>query len=87
MKKTKNRWLIAASAVGIHLSIGSVYAWSVFSRPITTQLGWGFKLERQGAEREKGAHEIRHKTHMGKETRPAPFLKFPGSGFIRAKPL
>ena len=43
MERTKNRWLIAASAVGIHLSIGSVYAWSVFSRPVTTQLGWGFK--------------------------------------------
>lgn len=43
MEEPKNRWLIAASAVGIHLSIGSVYAWSVFSRPVTTQLGWGFK--------------------------------------------
>ncbi|NJW55676.1 OFA family MFS transporter, partial [Salinimicrobium sp. CDJ15-91] len=34
MKKVKNRWLIAASAVGIHLSIGSVYAWSVFTTPL-----------------------------------------------------
>lgn len=34
MRRTKNRWLIAASAVGIHLSIGSVYAWSVFSRNV-----------------------------------------------------
>ena len=25
----KNRWLIALAAVGIHISIGSVYAWSV----------------------------------------------------------
>lgn len=36
----KNRWLIAASAVGIHLSIGSVYAWSVFAKPIVEQCGW-----------------------------------------------
>ena len=43
MRKVKNRWLIAASAVGIHLSIGSVYAWSVFAKPIVAQLGWGFK--------------------------------------------
>jgi len=43
MTKTKNRWLIAASAVGIHLSIGSVYAWSVFVKPIVSQSGWGFK--------------------------------------------
>lgn len=43
MKKTKNRWLIAASAVGIHLSIGSVYAWSVFTTPLTQQLGWDLK--------------------------------------------
>lgn len=34
MNKTKNRWLIATSAVGIHLSIGSVYAWSVFTNPL-----------------------------------------------------
>jgi len=39
----KNRWLIAASAVGIHLSIGSVYAWSVFAKPIISQCGWGLK--------------------------------------------
>ena len=40
--KTKNRWLIAASAVGIHLSIGSVYSWSIFLKPIVKQTGWNF---------------------------------------------
>lgn len=47
----RNRWLIALSAVGIHLSIGSVYAWSVLTRPIMEQLGfslsqttWAFSL-------------------------------------------
>lgn len=30
----KNRWLIAASAVGVHASIGSVYAFSVFKKPL-----------------------------------------------------
>ncbi|GGF13244.1 MFS transporter [Halobacillus andaensis] len=40
MKKTKNRWLIALSAVGIHISIGSVYAWSVFTNPLIDQYGW-----------------------------------------------
>ncbi|MGG1662040.1 L-lactate MFS transporter [Brevibacillus sp. NRS-1366] len=39
-QKVKNRWLIALAAVGIHLSIGSVYAWSVFTKPLTTQFGW-----------------------------------------------
>lgn len=43
MNHHKNRWLIAASAVGIHISIGSVYAWSVFTKPITEQLGWSLK--------------------------------------------
>lgn len=43
MSNHKNRWLIAASAVGIHISIGSVYAWSVFTKPITEQLGWSLK--------------------------------------------
>ncbi|ADU30446.1 L-lactate MFS transporter [Evansella cellulosilytica] len=40
MDKTKNRWLIALSAVGIHISIGSVYAWSVFTTPIVSEFGW-----------------------------------------------
>lgn len=43
MKQVKNRWLIAASAVGIHLSIGSVYAWSVYTKPLIEKLGWGLK--------------------------------------------
>ncbi|SFE36183.1 L-lactate MFS transporter [Alteribacillus iranensis] len=40
VKRTKNRWLIALSAVGIHLSIGSVYAWSVFTNPLMEEYGW-----------------------------------------------
>lgn len=40
MNKTPNRWIIAVSAIGIHLCIGSVYAWSVFIRPLITELGW-----------------------------------------------
>lgn len=43
MQKEKNRWLIALSAVGIHLCIGSVYAWSVYTRPLIDQLGWELK--------------------------------------------
>ncbi|MFC4736992.1 OFA family MFS transporter [Bacillus daqingensis] len=37
---SKNRWLIAAAAVGIHISIGSVYSWSVFSNPMNETFGW-----------------------------------------------
>ncbi|AXI08134.1 MFS transporter [Oceanobacillus sp. 143] len=40
MEKVKNRWLIAASAVGVHISIGSAYAWSVFTNPMVNQYGW-----------------------------------------------
>ncbi len=36
----KNRWLIAASAVGIHISIGSVYAYSVMTLPLNQLHGW-----------------------------------------------
>ncbi len=36
----KNRWLIAACAIGIHISIGSVYAWSVFNLPLENAFGW-----------------------------------------------
>lgn len=40
MEKVKNRWLIAASAVGIHISIGSVYAYSVMTLPLKELHGW-----------------------------------------------
>lgn len=40
MEKLKNRWLIAASAVGVHVSIGAVYAYSVFKKPLLEELGW-----------------------------------------------
>lgn len=50
-KKLKNRWLIAASAVGIHISIGSVYAYSVMTNPVKEIFGtdesnikWAFKI-------------------------------------------
>lgn len=36
----KNRWLIAAAAVAIHVSIGSAYAFSVFKKPLADQLQW-----------------------------------------------
>ncbi len=38
-KPTYNRWLIAFSALGIHLCIGSVYAWSLFNPALTKRLG------------------------------------------------
>lgn len=36
----KNRWLIAASAVGIHVSIGSIYAYSAWKMPLENTFGW-----------------------------------------------
>ncbi|KGR89968.1 MFS transporter [Ureibacillus massiliensis 4400831 = CIP 108448 = CCUG 49529] len=36
----KNRWLIALSAIAIHLSIGGAYAYSVYKNPITDEMGW-----------------------------------------------
>jgi MFS transporter len=47
----RNRWLIALAAIGLHISIGSVYAWSVLTRPIMVDTGftlsqttWTFSL-------------------------------------------
>lgn len=40
IESTKNRWLIAAAALGIHMSIGSAYAWSVFTNPLREEFGW-----------------------------------------------
>jgi OFA family oxalate/formate antiporter-like MFS transporter len=39
----KNRWLIALAGLGIHISIGSVYAWSVFSKPLQQAFGWSLQ--------------------------------------------
>ena len=39
MKQRKNKWLIALAAIGIHISIGSVYAWSVLTNPIMEAMG------------------------------------------------
>ena len=47
----RNRWFIALAAIGLHISIGSVYAWSVLTRPIMAAMGftlsqttWTFSL-------------------------------------------
>lgn len=40
MKTKKNRWLIALSAICIHLSIGAAYAYSVYTIPLVDSLGW-----------------------------------------------
>ena len=40
MHTTKNRWLIALSAICIHLSIGAAYAYSVYTIPLVNSLGW-----------------------------------------------
>jgi OFA family oxalate/formate antiporter-like MFS transporter len=34
------RWAIAGAAVLVQLALGAVYAWSVFARPLETQMGW-----------------------------------------------
>ena len=36
----KNRWLMALAAVGVHICIGSVYAWSVYVNPIKAEMDW-----------------------------------------------
>ncbi len=50
-KEGFNRWLIAPAALGIHLCIGSVYAWSLFNPALIARMGvvtsaaddWGLK--------------------------------------------
>ena len=34
-----NRWLVPPAAIGTHMCIGSVYAWSIFNGPLTRELG------------------------------------------------
>lgn len=40
MTNTKNRWLMAIGAMAIHMCIGSVYAWSVYTTPIQSTMNW-----------------------------------------------
>ncbi|KDE60150.1 MFS transporter [Halostagnicola sp. A56] len=40
IEANKNRWLIAASAIAIHLSIGSIYAYSIYQNPLNETQGW-----------------------------------------------
>lgn len=40
---TKNRWMIAVSAVGIHVSIGAVYAFSVYTLPLLERWDWHYE--------------------------------------------
>ena len=37
---TSERWKIAAAGVLLQMTLGSVYAWSVFRTPLATQFGW-----------------------------------------------
>ena len=37
------KWQIVMAAVGIHISIGAVYAWSVFTNPIMKELNISLK--------------------------------------------
>ncbi|MCD7975231.1 MAG: hypothetical protein LUF25_05570 [Phascolarctobacterium sp.] len=34
----KNKWVIALAAIGIHICIGSVYAWNVLTHPIMLEM-------------------------------------------------
>ncbi len=47
----RNKWGMALAAVGIHLCIGSVYAWSVLTKPVMNEMGlslsettWAFSI-------------------------------------------
>lgn len=45
MAKVKNRWFIAACAVALHISIGSIYAWSQIAVSITQEFPWVWDLK------------------------------------------
>src|SRR5436309_13969093 len=38
--RVSNRWAIAAAGIVMQLSLGAVYAWSVFRIPLTKTFGW-----------------------------------------------
>lgn len=40
---SRTRWFVAAAAVGSHGSIGAVYAYSVYTKPLMAALGWRYE--------------------------------------------
>ena len=40
---SRTRWFVAAAAVGSHGSIGAVYAYSVYTKPLMSALGWRYE--------------------------------------------
>ncbi len=49
-----SRWLVPPAALAIHLSIGQVYAFSVFKIPLTQLLGVGKSKRKTQGRREHG---------------------------------
>ena len=45
MEKIKNRWLIAVSGVCVHMSIGSIYAWSKLGSMVEKQVATDWSLQ------------------------------------------
>ncbi|WP_430816176.1 L-lactate MFS transporter [Carboxylicivirga sp. RSCT41] len=43
--KIKNRWLIALAGVSVHMSIGSIYAWSKLGSMVEKQVSAGWSLQ------------------------------------------
>ena len=43
--KIKNRWLIALAGVSVHMSIGSIYAWSKLGSMVEKQVSGGWSLQ------------------------------------------
>ncbi len=37
---TPNRWVLALAGLVIEIVFGAIYAWSVFSIPLSTRFGW-----------------------------------------------
>ncbi len=44
-QKIKNRWLIALAGVSVHMSIGSIYAWSKLGSMVEKQVSTGWSLQ------------------------------------------
>ncbi len=36
----KNRWMIAAAGMGVMMTLGTIYSWSLFTQPLIASFGW-----------------------------------------------
>ena len=74
-----NRWLIPPAALAVHLSIGEIYAFSVFKIPLKDHFGTGLTADRDDLQ-----HRDRHARPVRRVRRPLGGARGPRKAMVVA---